>query len=222
MTTAIGIDRLSYVADWQQNTTLVFHSPDMEDRKNNVTSYYYMGQSYGNNDDLPEINFENLSLTLTNVPDGNHTVHVIAEGVGEDYYIFNWYIFHVTDIASTQFAVRATPPKISLLQFEETAYKDSEIPLSFITDEPDSQISYMLDGQANVTVNGNTTLTGLSEGFHNITVFATDGSGNIGASETLHFSVESSESSSSLVMTPVVVASLIAVASVIYFKKRRH
>ena len=222
MTTAIGMDKLSYVADWQQNTTLVFHSPDMEDRKNNVTSYYYMGQSYDNHDDLPENNYENLSLTLTNVPDGNHTVYVIAEGVGEDYYIFNWYIFHVTGIASTQFTVKTTPPKISLLPFEDKAYLTSEVTLNFIMDESTSQLLYALDGKDNVTINGNTTLTGLPNGYHNITIYAKDESGNVGASETLFFSIEIPDS------LPIVctAASIGAVAiagpiMLIHIKKRK-
>jgi hypothetical protein len=39
----------------------------------------------------------------------------------------------------------------------------------------------------NVTIAGNTTLTGLSSSVHNLTVYAWDEAGNIGSSETITF-----------------------------------
>jgi len=73
-----------------------------------------------------------------------------------------------------------------------------------------------------VTVAGNTTLTELSFGLHNVTVYAEDTFGNVGASETVWFSV-----AEPFPAVPVAAASAVAVAIVgagllVYFKKRKH
>jgi len=49
---------------------------------------------------------------------------------------------------------------------------------------------YGLDGRENVTITGNTTLSGLSNGLHGITVYARDEFENTGASETVTFNIE--------------------------------
>jgi hypothetical protein len=82
-------------------------------------------------------------------------------------------------------------------------------------------MSYSLDGQDNVTIAGNTTLSGLPNGNHNVTVYATDKAGNV-ASETISFSVEAP-----FPVVPVAAASVATIAVVgagllVYFKKRRH
>jgi parallel beta-helix repeat protein len=81
------------------------------------------------------------------------------------------------------------PPTITLLSPQNVTYTTTSIPLTFTVDEATSWISYSLDNQANVTITGNTTLTDLSEGTHYITVYANDTSGNMGASETVYFTI---------------------------------
>ena len=63
------------------------------------------------------------------------------------------------------------------------------IPLTFTVNETTSWIGYSLDGQANVTITGNTNLAGLSLGPHSVVVYANDTAGNMGSSETVHFEV---------------------------------
>jgi hypothetical protein len=50
-------------------------------------------------------------------------------------------------------------------------------------------LTYSLDGQKAVAITGNTTLTGLTVGAHNITVYASDSSGIVGTSETISFNI---------------------------------
>ena len=57
------------------------------------------------------------------------------------------------------------------------------IPLNFTLDEFASWMGYSLDAQANVTLSGNTTITGVSGGVHRIVVYANDTAGNMGKSE---------------------------------------
>lgn len=82
-----------------------------------------------------------------------------------------------------------TPPKVIVLSPENTNYNSSSVTLVFNVDKPVNWMEYSLDGYENITVNGNLTLTGLSNGVRNITVYANDTFGNIGASQTISFSV---------------------------------
>jgi len=82
-----------------------------------------------------------------------------------------------------------TPPAIAIFSPQNTTYATSSVPLTFTVNEPVSWMGYSLDGQPNATVTGNTTLTGLSTGAHRITVYANDTSGNMGASDPVHFTV---------------------------------
>jgi len=115
-----------------------------------------------------------------------------------------------------------TPPEISFLSPLNQTYYNSSVDFVFTLDKPVNWTSYSLDGELNVTVAGNTTLTELSFGLHNVTVYAEDTFGNVGASETVWFSV-----AEPFPAVPVAAASAVAVAIVgagllVYFKKRKH
>jgi N-acetylneuraminic acid mutarotase len=116
------------------------------------------------------------------------------------------------------------PPVVSVVSPDNEAYNASSVDLAFAVNKPASWMGYSLDGQDNVTVTGNTTLTGLSNDLHNITVYARDEFENMGASKTISFSVEVPEPFPAM---PVAVASAatIAVAGavlLVYFKKRKR
>jgi hypothetical protein len=94
----------------------------------------------------------------------------------------------------------------------------SSVPLAFAVNKPTSWIGYSLDGQAKATITGNTTITGLLNGLHNLTVYANDTLGNTGASETVYFSITVPFPASWIVAAVVIIA-LVGVALLIYFKK---
>ena len=128
--------------------------------------------------------------------------------------------YEVFGSATVQFAIDTTPPVISALSVQNKTYSTSDVPLNVTVNEPVSQIIYSLDGQENVTVAGNTTMAGLSVGVHNVTVYAWDTAGNVGASETIAFTV------TPFPTVPVAAASVASIAVVIagllvYFKKRK-
>ena len=79
---------------------------------------------------------------------------------------------------------------------------------------------YSLDEQHNVTVTGNTTITGLSGGLHNIRVYANDTVGNMGASDTAAFSIEPFPLTTTVAVA-VILAAMLGVAGFIVYKKRR-
>jgi hypothetical protein len=59
-------------------------------------------------------------------------------------------------------------------------------------------MAYSIDGQSNVAITANTTLTELSEGFYSIIVYATDSFGNNGASNATLFTIDLSPPSVSI------------------------
>ncbi len=93
---------------------------------------------------------------------------------------------------SKTLTIPTNEPLISVLSPQQKNHVSSDIPLTFEVDRPVSQFKYSLDGQENVTISGNTTLANLSNGLHNITVYAWDLKGNVGASETIPFETEPS------------------------------
>jgi hypothetical protein len=168
----------------------------------------------------------NYSLHITDLADGSHTIVVRAESTGV---VINWisgtvYSVPVDSVfATVYFTLDATPPNVSFLSSEE-AYATCDVPLNFTVNELVSKICYVLDGQENVTVAGNTTLTNLPYGAHNVTVYATDNVGNTGISETITFTIAEPEP---FPVAPVAAASVasiavVGVALLVYFKKRKR
>jgi len=76
-----------------------------------------------------------------------------------------------------------TPPIIEILYPQNIIYATNSVPLNFTINDysPISWMGYSLDHQTNVTITGNTTLTGLSEGTHEVIVYANDTYKNMGA-----------------------------------------
>ncbi len=83
----------------------------------------------------------------------------------------------------------STPPTISVLSPENNKiYDPDSVHLVFTVNRLTSWMGYSLDNGWNVTISGNTTLPTLSDGPHNIIVYASDTSFNAGASEVVQFS----------------------------------
>jgi hypothetical protein len=191
-------------------------------------SFYVDGKFYGSvaaNSNL--VSPFQYSLYLTDIADGSHTLVVHADSTGV---VRNWIsstVYSVpvdSSIATAHFTLDSTPPHVSFLS-TETAYATSDFPLNFTVNEPVSEISYVLAGQENVTVAGNTTLTGLSYGTHNLTVHTTDAYGNAGASEPIYFTITEPEPEpfpTTLVIAPTASVAVVGAGLLVYFKKRRR
>ena len=103
------------------------------------------------------------------------------------------------------------------------------IPLTYTVSEPASWIGYSLDGQANVTITENTTLTGLFDGSHSLTVYAKDTDGNTGASETIYFSImiiigdpqEPEPFPTTLAVAATAIIAIAAVAGYLFLKRKK-
>ncbi|MCJ7613190.1 right-handed parallel beta-helix repeat-containing protein [Candidatus Bathyarchaeota archaeon] len=81
-------------------------------------------------------------------------------------------------------------PAITIVSPENKTYSTTDdVTLEFTVSEATSWIKYSLDGQANVTITGSATLSGLAEGTHSITVYAQDTDGLTGMSEIIYFTL---------------------------------
>ena len=171
---------------------------------------------------------ETFSVNLTGLSDGIHWVTVNAKS---DYVSF------FGDSSSSfynivYFTVDTTSPRISIRAPLDRTYNATDVPLNFIVREPVSWMGYSLDGQANVTITGNTTLSELSYGSHNLTVYANDIAGNTGYSKTIYFSIaqkkgpkqpepEQSEPFPTWIAATIVVIAIVGAALLVYFGKIR-
>lgn len=155
------------------------------------------------------------NATLTDLSQGPHnvTVWIRADQSMISYSIYRWAI-----LSTVSFSVA---PQITVLSPETQAYNVSDVPLDLTVEETFSKIEYSLDGQSNVTINGNTTLTWLPNGDHSVIVYATDEFGNTGVSKTAYFTVEAPFPTALVVAVSVATIVLVGVGLLIYFKKRK-
>jgi plastocyanin len=80
-------------------------------------------------------------------------------------------------------------PSLLILSPENKAYNTSIIPMNFTMDRPVSWAGYSLDGQPNATIDGNI-LVDIPDGLHSMIVYASDTLGNMGASNTVYFVID--------------------------------
>lgn len=132
---------------------------------------------------------------------------------------------HTTDsnevIMNTDPFVDSFPPNISIVSPKNRIYVEADIPLAFIIDETVVCMTYSLDNNANVTIAGNQSLSGLSDESHSLIVYAKDAAGNIGTSEIIHFTIETQqpEPFPVWIVAAIVIIAVSGVALLIYFTK---
>ena len=199
-----------YKADWQQDEICVYN--------NTHRSLPF---------DPSGITVFSHNTNLTGVPEGEHAITFRAVERGSYINVDAQYfeMFDIDGFFSVNFTIDMTQPIIAVSSLENKTYETSDIPLNFTINEPVSEITYSLDGQENVTVSGNATLTGLVNGEHNVTLYATDEAGNVGTSENVIFSVAKPELFPTVLVVPASVASIaviIGVGLLVYFKKRKR
>jgi parallel beta-helix repeat protein len=119
------------------------------------------------------------NTTLTNLSDGTHAIKVYANDTEGN----------MGSSAIVNFSVDTTPPTIEILLPQNITYNARGVPLTFTLSEPTSWIGYSFDSTPNASIAGNTTITNLQDGSHTITIYANDTLGNMGRSNTIHFTI---------------------------------
>jgi N-acetylneuraminic acid mutarotase len=92
--------------------------------------------------------------------------------------------------AYTPFGYGTVPPALQVLAPENRTYASNNVSMVLSVNKPTSWIGYSLDDHANVTVSGDTVLTGLAEGQHRLLVYANDTFGNTASSNLVQFNVD--------------------------------
>ena len=168
-----------------------------------------------------------VPVSLSGLSDGWHTVEVTVTASGS--YVSQekggqHFGSATGSSGKISFMVDNSPPTISILSLNAKAYSTSDLPLTFHLSENATKIAYCQDGKENATISGNVTLTGLTDGNHNVTLYAWDTAGNIGTSETLLFNVEVPNPFPTLPVVTASAVSAVAVGAVllVYRKKRRR
>jgi hypothetical protein len=123
----------------------------------------------------------------------------------------------------TPFGYGSVPPAVAIISPENKTYTSSNVSISFTVNKPALWMGFSLDGQETVTITDNTSIAGLANGLHNVTVYANDTFGNTGASQTIPFTIDQPEPfPTALIAIGVVPATVIGIGLLVYFKKRKH
>jgi hypothetical protein len=192
-----------YETNWQEGNTSVYHLDMTTPNQNRIAEFSY-------------------EENLTGIPDGNRSIKISAGAHGGYAEGLTYYYFDIGGSATVNFTVDTTSPSVSVLSPENTTYNAANVTLNFTVSESASQVSYVLDGGENLPAEGNTTLAGLSNGEHNVTVYATDLAGNNGTSETRYFNIDVPEPfPTAPVVAGITSAAVVCIGVLIYFKKRR-
>jgi hypothetical protein len=168
---------------------------------------------------IPDANNSKLNFTLTNV--GVYIIKLkITDSEGN-----NGFADSPNIRVQIQPVPSAQPLNISFIAPENKTYATNSVYLNFTLENTYSKIAYSLDGQANQTITGNSTISGLTNGAHNMTVYVWDTAGDIGALETINFSIalpSLSPFSTVLVVEVFSAVVIVVVGLVVYFKKRKR
>jgi hypothetical protein len=172
----------------------------------------------------------NYSITLNHLTSGIHEANVTVQAYSfytnpiygsQNIPVNHTSLYQYPIVVSDVVYFTVEPPQVLILSPQTTTYNESSVSLIYSINEATSQIYYSLDGQKNTTDTGNSTFTDLSNGNHNVTVYATDVFGNIG-SQTTAFTVEKVEPFPTVPVTAVVIAVVLAGTGVlVYFRRRR-
>jgi N-acetylneuraminic acid mutarotase len=147
-------------------------------------------------------------------------VYVVGGRTGEWGYATNMRPSAVNE-QYTPFGYGAVPPVVQAVSPVSQTYNEPSVSLVFTVNKPVNWTGYSLDGGETVTVTGNTTIDGLANDVHNVTVYAKDTLGNVGASETIYFTVDV-PFPAMFVVAPVASVVVVGAVLAIYFKKRKR
>jgi hypothetical protein len=171
---------------------------------------------------------QTCSVNITDLKDGSYWiwVYAVVMGVANSKTVIsppfeNTYTtyYYVTGYSQVSFTIDSTPPIVRVVSLENKSFSTSNVALNFTANETLAKAMYSLDGQKNATITGNSTLSNLSNGLHNITIYAKDKAGNVGVSEAVSFKVEAFPY---ITVTAIVAVILVSISiAVVYFKKRK-
>jgi len=158
-----------------------------------------------------------VTSVLDNLAEGNHTLTIYSQdSEGKEM------------LSSVEFTIdkHYKYPMAIILSPENKTHATTEVPLIWACDEKILSANYFLDDPlyGAITLSGNTTLTGLTNGTHTITVYALTERGQA-TSQTIHFTVEpeAHQQAEPFPTTSTIVifvsVAVVGVGLMVYFKK---
>ncbi len=156
----------------------------------------------------------------------NDLLYVIGGSTMEiDYYKLQPYpvVTYAMNEQYTPFGYGTVPPEVTMLSpLSNKTYSGSNFALNFTVNKPVTWLGYSLDGKENVNLTGNITLSGLPDGSHYVTIYAKDEYGNVGASETITFTLSLSNQLPEVsVLAALLAAIIIAIGSFLIYRRKR-
>lgn len=173
-----------------------------------------------------------INVNFTDAPKGPHWIDISATATGIAYnthseirginYIQYYVGYEITSHARVYFTIEDAPSILSV-SVENQIFNTSCVPLNVITSQPTEQVLYSLDNSKNVTFIGNATLNGLANGWHTITIYASNKDGITSIPTDASFTVEASSFTLAsleiaLVIMPIICAGVILTV-LLAFKK---
>jgi hypothetical protein len=168
---------------------------------------------------------------MDNLADGTHTLIVYA------HYANGKEMFRPREFTvDTQY--KPYTPELVILSPQNQTYITAEVSLTFAVNEPILHAHYMLDRHdpflflsGDTELTGNSTLTGLSNGMHNITVTVVTEKGS--TSQTTYFSIDIDDENALTTNNPIPIIPIVVAGSIggiavtgfgllVYFKKRKR
>lgn len=92
------------------------------------------------------------------------------------------------------------PPTITITTPVNATYDSESVPLSVTLYEETSWIGYSVDSNRNITNTGNTTIQYLPDGPHSLIVYANDTNGNMGSSQKIYFTIDTTPPTISIIL----------------------
>jgi len=184
----IGIVPINFTVDWTVKDAWLLYGENYSYSIDNGPAVNASNQYLIGSNRIAHYAFADVS----NLSVGYHALTILVDGR----FVFNgsdggFQEHYDAASAPITFLVQTFPLTVQCLLPQNTTYRNN-IPLIFTINEPVSWVGYSLDNQANTTIFGNTTLTGLSNGSNNLTLYAFDAAGNIGKSGTVLFAIDTS------------------------------
>jgi len=131
------------------------------------------------------------------------------------------YIIYENNKDNYPLMLYGSPLAISIVSPENKTYTVNHVDLTFTVSEPTLWIGYSLDGQTNVTIAGNTSLSELSTSSHRLVVYAKYTDGKTGTSEPVYFTIaqQSEPFPTNWIVAAIMIVALVGAAIMIYFTK---
>ena len=156
--------------------------------------------------DLGSVGASSLySSCLIRTSDGGYAIAGTASG--------NAFLIKISAEADMQ------GPVVVVSSPKSKTYEMGDLQLAFTVNELVQWLGYSLDDASNVTILGNTTVTGLAVGTHNLTVYARDLAGLVGTSATIQFTI-AARFPTEMVVAGVAIAAASGIILLLYAKRR--